>query len=33
MVEGLPGYGKSTTARLIYDMLTERNIEARIVLH
>jgi hypothetical protein len=32
MVEGLPGLGKSTTARLIYDILTERNIEARLVM-
>lgn len=32
MVEGLPGFGKSTTSRMIYDILTERNIEARLVL-
>jgi hypothetical protein len=32
MVEGLPGFGKSTTARLIYDILTERDIEARLVM-
>ncbi|MCV4234528.1 hypothetical protein OHJ21_25495 [Virgibacillus sp. LDC1] len=32
MVEGLPGFGKSTTSRMIYDILTERNIEARLVM-
>lgn len=32
MVEGLPGFGKSTTSRMIYDILTERNIETRLVM-
>ncbi|KKO55107.1 hypothetical protein [Paenibacillus sp. DMB20] len=32
MVEGLPGFGKSTTSRMIHDILTERNIEARLVM-
>lgn len=32
MVEGLPGFGKSTTSRMIYDILTERNMETRLVM-
>lgn len=32
MVEGLPGFGKSTTSRMIYDILTERSIETRLVM-
>lgn len=32
LVEGLPGFGKSTTARLIYDILNEQNIEAEVFL-
>lgn len=32
MVEGLPGFGKSTTSRMIHDILSERNIEARLVM-
>ncbi|MBU5348006.1 hypothetical protein [Paenibacillus lautus] len=32
MVEGLPGFGKSTTSRMIYDILTERNMETRLVI-
>ncbi|KOR87814.1 hypothetical protein [Paenibacillus solani] len=32
MVEGLPGFGKSTTARMIHDILTERSIETRLVM-
>ncbi|MEK3782456.1 hypothetical protein [Paenibacillus sp. FSL R5-0810] len=32
LVEGLPGFGKSTTSRMIHDILTERNIEARLVM-
>ncbi|MCT1398449.1 hypothetical protein M4D81_05455 [Paenibacillus sp. p3-SID867] len=32
MVEGLPGFGKSTTSRMIYDILTERNMETRLVV-
>ncbi|MDX8046197.1 hypothetical protein SH601_09360 [Gracilibacillus sp. S3-1-1] len=32
MVEGLPGFGKSTTANLLYDILTELNIDAELFL-
>ncbi|MGG3284425.1 hypothetical protein [Paenibacillus solani] len=32
MVEGLPGFGKSTTARMIHGILTERSIETRLVM-
>lgn len=32
LVEGLPGFGKSTTAKLIYDFLMERNIDAELYL-
>ena len=32
MVEGLPGFGKSTTSRMLHDILSEHNIEARLVM-
>lgn len=32
LVEGLPGFGKSTTARLVYDILKERNVEVELFL-
>lgn len=32
LVEGLPGFGKSTTARLVYDLLKEQNEEAELFL-
>ncbi|MBS3680560.1 hypothetical protein KGF86_10060 [Ornithinibacillus massiliensis] len=32
LVEGLPGFGKSMTAKLIYDSLMERNIDAELYL-
>lgn len=32
IVEGLPGFGKSTTANLIYDILTENNINVELFL-
>jgi hypothetical protein len=32
MVEGLPGFGKSTTAKLIYDILTENQLNAELFL-
>lgn len=32
LVEGLPGFGKSTTAKLIHEILTERNIPAELFL-
>jgi len=32
LVEGLPGFGKSTTAKLIHEILTERNIPAALFL-
>ncbi|WP_062050405.1 hypothetical protein [Bacillus sp. JCM 19034] len=32
IVEGLPGFGKSTTANLLYDILTEKNIEVELFL-
>lgn len=32
IVEGLPGFGKSTTARLIKDILSEDNREVELVL-
>lgn len=32
LVEGLPGFGKSTTARLVYDILKEQNVEAELFL-
>ncbi|WP_430509203.1 hypothetical protein [Gottfriedia solisilvae] len=32
LVEGLPGFGKSTTARLVYNILKEQNVEAELFL-
>lgn len=32
MVEGLPGFGKSTTSRMLHEIPTERNIEATLVM-
>lgn len=32
IVEGLPGFGKSTTANIIYDILTGNNINAELFL-
>lgn len=32
IVEGLPGFGKSTTANLIHDILTENNINVELYL-
>ncbi|AYV69017.1 hypothetical protein C2I06_20365 [Niallia circulans] len=32
IVEGLIGFGKSTTANLLYDILTEKNIEVELFL-
>ncbi|WP_238655075.1 hypothetical protein [Paenibacillus piscarius] len=32
LIEGLPGFGKSTTAQLVYEILTEMGIEARLFL-
>jgi hypothetical protein len=32
MVEGLPGFGKSTTAKLIFDFLTENQIKTQLYL-
>ncbi|NQX45266.1 hypothetical protein HQN87_07970 [Paenibacillus tritici] len=32
LIEGLPGFGKSTTAQLISDILTEMNIPVRLFL-
>ena len=30
LIEGLPGNGKSTTAKSVYDILIERNIDAQL---
>lgn len=32
LIEGLPGFGKSTTAQLVYDILTETGIRAQLFL-
>ena len=32
LIEGLPGFGKSTTARLVYNILKEQNVEAELFL-
>ncbi|WP_340021885.1 hypothetical protein MHI24_23215 [Paenibacillus sp. FSL K6-1096] len=32
LIEGLPGFGKSTTAQLVYEILTEMGIETRLFL-
>lgn len=32
LIEGLPGNGKSTTAKSVYDILIERNIDAQLFL-
>ncbi|MBS4174107.1 hypothetical protein [Bacillus sp. FJAT-49736] len=32
IVEGLPGFGKSTTANLLYDILVEKNIDVELIL-
>ncbi|MBE4908379.1 hypothetical protein IMZ08_09950 [Bacillus luteolus] len=32
LIEGLPGFGKSTTARLVHNILAEMNVEAELFL-
>jgi hypothetical protein len=32
LIEGLPGFGKSTTAKLVYDSLVEMNVDAELYL-
>ncbi|HDR7624480.1 TPA: hypothetical protein QCX73_005385 [Bacillus mycoides] len=32
IVEGLPGFGKSTTTNLLYDILIEKNIDVELFL-
>jgi hypothetical protein len=32
IIEGLPGFGKSTTARQVYDLLVEMNVDAELYL-